>query len=55
MQLGGRGDLKDLLSNTTTPEQWRPETKKTLAQILDTISYLHSQGIAHCDIKVFIS
>jgi serine/threonine protein kinase len=54
MQLGGRGDLKDLLSKTSTPEQWKPETKKTLAQILDTIVYLHSNGITHCDIKVVI-
>lgn len=54
MQLGGRGDLKDLLSKTTTKEQWKPETKRLLAQILDTISYLHSHGIVHCDIKVIL-
>lgn len=54
MQLGGKGDLKDLLSKSTTKEQWRPETKKTLAQIIDTIAYLHSRGIVHCDIKVVL-
>lgn len=52
MQLGGRGDLKGLLSNAESIDKWKPETKVTLAQILDTIGYLHSFGIVHCDVKV---